>query len=88
MPSVRRSLDYLFPTLRKPGSELWFCWNPTKKNDPIEFLRTAPPTDSIVREVSWRDNPYFKMSPLHQDMMDLKVRDLLKYKHVYEGEFE
>ncbi len=26
----KRSLDLLRPTLRKPGSELWFSWNPTR----------------------------------------------------------
>jgi phage terminase large subunit len=29
-----RSLDLLRPTIRKPGSELWFSWNPTRADDP------------------------------------------------------
>jgi phage terminase large subunit len=26
----QRSLDLLRPTIRKPGSEIWFSWNPNK----------------------------------------------------------
>ncbi len=29
-----RSLDLLRPTIRKPGSELWFSWNPTRAERP------------------------------------------------------
>src|SRR5690349_22358393 len=32
----QRSLDLLRPTLRKPGSELWFSWNPGKPTDPVD----------------------------------------------------
>lgn len=33
-----RSLDLLRPTLRRPGSELWFSWNPTRPADPVDAL--------------------------------------------------
>ena len=82
------SLEYLRPTLRKPGSELWFLWNPHSASDAIESLRTHPPTNSIIKKVSWRDNAYFKISPLHQEMLDLRKADFLKYQHIWEGEFE
>ncbi len=32
------SLDLLRPTIRKPGSELWFTWNPRQNSDPVDFL--------------------------------------------------
>ncbi len=38
------SLRLLRPTLRKPGSELWFSWNPKKPDDPVDdFLRGNGP---------------------------------------------
>ena len=41
---VERSLDLLRPTIRKPGSELWFSWNPHLETDPIDvLLRSDPP---------------------------------------------
>ena len=55
------TLQTLIPTVRAPGSELWFTWNPGDADDPIEKLLCGPkpPTDSIVRMVNWRDNPWF-----------------------------
>jgi hypothetical protein len=44
------SLDLLRPTIRKPGSQLVFSWNPRFDTDPIEVLlrgENAPP-DSVV----------------------------------------
>ena len=29
------SLDLLIPTVRKPGSELWFSFNPDQESDPV-----------------------------------------------------
>ena len=46
----QRSLDLLRPTIRKPESELWFSWNPSKDSDPIDVLLRGetPPPDAIV----------------------------------------
>jgi hypothetical protein len=56
----QRSLDLLRPTIRKPGSELWFSWNPKNATDPIDKLLRAkePPPDSVVVHASYRDNPW------------------------------
>jgi hypothetical protein len=46
----QRSLTLLRPTIRKPGSELWFSWNPTRKTDPVDVLLTAgKPADRLRR---------------------------------------
>mgnify|MGYP000726984850 CR=1 FL=1 len=37
----QRSLDLLRPTIRKPGSELWFAWNPRSANDAVSKTRTV-----------------------------------------------
>jgi len=84
----QRSLDLLRPTIRAPGSELWFSWNPGKDTDPIDaLLRGAtPPTDSIVVQANWRDNPHFPDVLLAEMEYDRK-RDPDKYAHVWEGAY-
>jgi len=83
----QNSLDLLTPTVRKPGSEIWFSYNRQQTTDPVDalFLGGKPPPDSIVRNVNWRDNPYFP-KVLYDEMMWMKGRDPDKWKHVWEGE--
>jgi phage terminase large subunit len=47
----QRSLDLLRPTIRKPGSELWFSWNPNLDSDPVDVLLrgSEPPPGAVVR---------------------------------------
>ena len=51
------SLDILRPTIRKPGSEIWYTWNPRHEDDPIEYLVSDTPDDAIILKVNWYDNP-------------------------------
>ncbi|MDP9413760.1 MAG: phage terminase large subunit [Pseudomonadota bacterium] len=65
-----RSLKIIRPTMRKPGSELWFSWNPEFDHDAVDrFFRgpEGPPPDSLVQAVTWADNPWFKGSPLEAE---------------------
>jgi len=82
------SLDLLRPTIRKPGSELWFCWNPRNETDPIDvFLRGAkPPEGSIIRPVNYMDNPWMPDVMIKEMEYD-KARDIDKYHHVWLGEY-
>jgi len=42
-----RSLELLRPTIRAPGSELWFSWNPRTETDPVDqLLRKNPPDNA------------------------------------------
>lgn len=82
----QRSLDLLRPTIRKPGSELWFTWNPNDASDPVDHLlrgETAPP-DSCVVQVNYLDNPWFP-DVLKAEMEYDKRRDPDKYAHVWLG---
>jgi phage terminase large subunit len=82
----QRSLDLLRPTIRKPGSELWFTWNPNQAGDPVDHLLrgdTAPP-DSCVVQVNYLDNPWFP-DVLKAEMEYDKRRDPDKYAHVWLG---
>ena len=68
-----RSMALLTPTIRAPGSELWFSWNPRFRADAVEQLlrsRAANRPDAIenpdlprsevqiVRKVNYTDNPH------------------------------
>lgn len=81
-----RSLEILRPTLRKPGSELWFDWNPEAPDDPIEFLRDDPPESAAIVEANWRDNPWFPAELEAERAYDQR-RDPDKYAHIWEGHF-
>jgi len=80
------SLRLLRPTIRKPGSELWFSWNPSKPEDPVDLLLRGPKkiANAAVVEANWRDNPWFPA-----DLDEERHSDLGKdeYEHVWEGAY-
>lgn len=82
----KKSIQVLIPTVRAPGSELWFSWNPGSADDPIEQLLCGanPPTDSLVRTVNWSDNPWFPTT-LDMERRDMLERDPVAYDHVWQG---
>jgi phage terminase large subunit len=82
------SLDLLIPTIRKPGSQLLFTWNPVNENDPVDvLLRREPPENAIIVEANWSDNPWFP-DVLKQDMDRDRERNPDKYAHVWEGKYQ
>lgn len=84
----QRSLDLLRPTIRKPGSELWFSWNPNKPTDPVDVLLRGenPPRNAVVVEVNYRDNPYLP-EDLAEEQQDDQARDPDKWAHVWGGHY-
>jgi len=84
----QRSLDLLRPTIRKPGSELWFTWNPSQATDPVDVLLrgSTPPPDAAIVEVNFSDNPWFP-EVLRAEMEYDRARDPEKYQHVWRGAY-
>jgi phage terminase large subunit len=84
----QRSLDLLRPTIRKPGSELWFSWNPNKPTDPVDVLLRgeSPPSDSVVVEVNYQHNAMLP-AELRADLEDDRRRDPDKFLHVWGGHY-
>jgi phage terminase large subunit len=80
------SLDMLRPTIRKPGSELWFTWNPREKSDPVDHLLRGdtPPRDTVIVGVNYDQNPWFP-DVLRDEMEYDRRRDPDKYNHVWLG---
>lgn len=84
-----RSLEFLRPTIREKGSEIWFSWNPRDASDPVDrFLRGHDaPKDAIVVRSSFEDNPWFPEVLEQERLLDLKNnRD--RYAHIWLGEYE
>jgi phage terminase large subunit len=84
----QRSLDLLRPTIRKPGSELWFSWNPNRPSDPVDALLRGEdrPGSAIVTEANWADNPWLPPE-LKADLLDDQRRDPDKFAHVWGGHY-
>lgn len=93
-----KSWNLLTPTLREEGSEIWVSYNPNEETSPTHMRYVVPYLSSIddagfyeddliyVRKVTYRDNPWFKDSPLQQEMERDKESNYKKYLHVWEGE--
>lgn len=92
-----RSLSLLRPTIRREGSELWFSWNRTRKNDPVDQFLTGftnsdglyvpPPDNAIVVRANWSDNPWFPAVLEAERASDKHARPD-QYGHTWEGEYQ
>ena len=82
----KTSLMLLRPTIRAPGSQLWFSWNPRRKNDPVDvmFRSGQNPTGAIVVRANWSDNPWFPKE-LEQERVDCLKQTPDQYEHIWEG---
>lgn len=85
----QKSLDLLRPTIRKPGSEIWFSWNPSLPTDPVDVLMRSdtPPPDAVVVQANYRDNPWLP-DVLHTEIEYDQRRDPDKFAHVWLGEYQ
>lgn len=84
-----RSLELLRPTIRKPGSEIWFSWNPRSASDAVDkFLRGEnPPERSIIKKINFVDNPFFP-SELEEERRHDEQHNRDRYAHIWLGEYE
>jgi len=82
----KQSLKMLRPTIRAEGSELWFSWNPRKKDDPVDsmFMEGQSPTGAILVTVNYDDNPWFP-SELEQERQDCLRDDPDQYDNIWCG---
>jgi phage terminase large subunit len=82
-----RSWEVLIPTIREDGSEIWVSFNPDEEKDPTSkrFI-TNPPPDSIIIDVSWKDNPWLPKVLLDEKDYLYRV-DPDTADHVWGGKF-
>lgn len=84
-----RSLEMLRPTIRSPGSELWFSWNRRRASDPVDELLcgAAVPENATVVQANYSDNPFFPAELEEERQYDKKHRPD-RYRHIWEGDYE
>jgi phage terminase large subunit len=84
-----QSLKILRPTIRDPGSELWFSWNPKNASDPVDafFKGASPPPDSVLVRANYTDNPWFPDELRVEMEWDRKNRPD-DFAHVWLGDYE
>ncbi len=85
-----RSLEMLRPTIRRPGSELWFSMNPRSASDPVYdlfFGMNPPPPRSVIIRANWSDNPFFPAELAAEREHDKRTKPD-RYAHIWEGELE
>lgn len=87
--ATQRSLDLLRPTIRAPGSEIWFSWNPRYATDPVDVLLRGenPPPGAVVVQANYMDNPWCPQELLDEMAYD-RARDPEKYAHIWLGKYE
>jgi len=81
----KKSWDILIPTIRRDGSEIWVNFNPELDSDETyrRFIEQTPP-DTILCEVSWRDNPWFP-EVLERERKHLEATNKEDYDNIWEG---
>ncbi len=79
----------LRPTLRKEHSEIWCSWNPRHDTDAVDKFFRGPnkPTDAIVVEANFDDNPWLP-NVLKQEKDDDYAADPEMADHVWGGNYE
>jgi hypothetical protein len=84
-----RSLEMLRPTIRAPGSELWFSWNPRNASDPVDALLRGPepPPNSVVVKANYSDNPWFPAELEAERAFDARTKPD-RYGHIWRGDYE
>ncbi len=84
--ATAKSLNLLRPTIRTPGSEIWFSWNPRRKSDPVDVMLRGKelPTGATVIQANWRDNPWFTKE-LEQERLDCLRAQPDQYDHIWDG---
>lgn len=83
------SLRMLRPTIRKPGSQLMFSWNPRYPTDPVDMLLRGnnKPKDAVVVKSLWSDNPFLP-DVLHDEMLRDYLDNPAMAHHVWGGGYE
>jgi phage terminase large subunit len=80
------SWEFLIPTIRKDGSEIWVTFNPREEKDPVyQIFLVNGAADAFVRKVNYSENPHFP-DTLRKEMEWTKARDYQAYLHIWEGE--
>lgn len=81
-----RSINLLRPTMRAPGSQMWWSYNRNTKSDAVDMMFSGSeiPTGAAVVNANWRDNPWLT-AELEQERLDCQRMQPEQYDHIWEG---
>ena len=81
-----RSREILYPTIRKPGSQLIFTFNPRYRADPVwqDFIVNRP-DNAIVKRINYDDNDWFPPE-LEEERARCLRYEPERYDHIWRGE--
>lgn len=82
----QRSIDVLYPTIRKPGSQIITSFNTRNATDPIyiETVKNFDPKDSYLCKVNYLDNPWIDTEFVKR-AEKIRASDPELYEHIYLG---
>ena len=83
----QRSREILYPTIRKPGPELWFTFNPRYRTDPVwrDFCTGGSRlADAVVVKVNHDANPWFP-AELERERQLCLIDEPDRYPHIWLG---
>ena len=79
--------DKFYPTIRTPGSEIWYSYNPNEPEDFIVKFFHEEREDKELIKLSYRDNPYLTDEYRREIELD-RESDYAKYLWKWEGHFK
>lgn len=79
-----RSMELLLPTIRAPGSEIWFSWNPDQPDDPVEKHFADIGDDGVLVHVNFTENPFCPQELINEAKRHARVNPD-SYDHVWLG---
>ena len=84
----QKAIEQFEPTvLRTAGAKIFYKWNDETEDTPIhQHLIVNPPDKTIVRKVSYENNPFLP-DILLNDIKSMKAKDFESYRYIYGGEF-
>jgi predicted phage terminase large subunit-like protein len=78
------SANILIPTVRNPGSEIWWSYNPDQEDDYVHVMAESGAPDVLVVTMNWDANPWFPPE-LDAERIKLKAINDDLYQHIWEG---
>lgn len=85
-----RSMEIIIPTIREAGSRIIWTYNPRFRTDPVDelFRGKNVPERSLVKEVSFADNPYFFATELATEYRNMLRKNPERAKYVWHGGYD
>ena len=82
---TERSLNILTPTIRRPGSQIVFTYNPELDTDAIHKFADSLGDNSVVVDINWRDNPWFNDVLEAERQRAQRTMSKIDYENIWEG---